>query len=131
MKTIAIATCKDAIEANFIKNKLELAGIDSFLTNENAATLLPHLFMGSNSGVQIFINDSDIEEAKKIVDLHLGNNEIHIVCPKCSSKNVTVSLGKNKLHNFFKIFISLFANTAPQSNFYSYRCTDCKAEFKI
>jgi len=130
MKTIPIAICKDAIEANFIKNKLELACIDSFLTNENAATLLPHHFMNSESGVHVFINEEDVEEAKKIVDLHLGKKETDIVCPKCNSKNVTVSLGKNKLRKLFKIFISLFANTTSQNNYYSYKCKDCKSEFE-
>lgn len=100
MKTIAIATCKDAIEANFIKNKLELANIECFITNENTATLVPHHFMNSESGVQVFINDVDFEEAKKIIDLHMNDHEIDIACPKCGSKNVTVSLGKKQIPKF-------------------------------
>ena len=86
MKTIPIAICKDAIEANFIKNRLELAGIDSFLTNENAATLLPHHFISSESGVRVFINDVDFEEAKKIVDLHLGKKKQPLYAPSVIPK---------------------------------------------
>ena len=68
MKTIKLTDCKDAFEANHIKNILENEGIECILTNETTSTLLPHLMMSPGSGVQIFVDTNDLEKAIKVLE---------------------------------------------------------------
>lgn len=67
MKTISIKSCRDPFEANVLKGRLENEGIPCFLTNENLTTLLPHHFMWDSSGVQIFVDEDDVERALEVL----------------------------------------------------------------
>ena len=41
MKTQILITCNNAIEANLIKGRLEVEGVQSFTTSENISNLIP------------------------------------------------------------------------------------------
>lgn len=73
MKTVRIKSCIDSFEANIIKGKLENEGIECFLTNENLSTLLPHHFMSEISGVQVLVDEENVEKALEILKENLEN----------------------------------------------------------
>lgn len=126
MNYVRLITCENTIEANLVKGRLENEGINCFLTNENFANLMPHYNRILGAGVQIMINETDLEKAVELLELN-KNKELY--CPNCNSKNVKVSLGKNKFKKIFAIILSLFSGV-PFNNINSInRCADCKTEF--
>jgi DNA-directed RNA polymerase subunit RPC12/RpoP len=129
MNTTVLTTCNNSFEANLIKGKLENNGISCFLANENISTLMPYFNGMLGAGVQIIIEDSDLEKAQEIIFSPL--KESGIACPNCNSTNVEFGLGTNKLKKIFLVLISLFT-WIPFGNIRNiYYCQNCKTEFKI
>ena len=128
MSTIILTTCNSSFEATLIKGMLENNGIRCFLTNENFSNLLPIYNGMMGAGVQIMIDDSDLEKAQKLI--LSPSQEIKIECPFCNSSNIQFGLGSDKIKKIFVILISLFT-LVPFGNIKNiYYCKDCKKEFK-
>jgi len=129
MEVLRLTTCNSIIEATMIKNLLENEGIECFLTNENFTTLMPGFNGVMGSGIQIMVNNTDLDKANKIINLDQASEILK--CPNCQSENITYGLGSNKIKKIFIIIMSLFAFT-PFSNLKStYYCKNCKIEFRI
>jgi putative signal transducing protein len=62
---ITIAHCRDLMEAQRLTMLLGCAHIESFIPDENSATLVPHYFFAS--GVRVQVADEDVERARGIV----------------------------------------------------------------
>ena len=89
---------------------------------------MPHYSGVMGAGIQIMIEESDLEKAQEL--LQTSTKEIEIVCPNCDSTNVQFGLGANKLKKIFVVLLSLlfwipFGNI--KNNYY---CQNCKKEFK-
>jgi len=105
MDTVILTTCNSAIEANLIKGMLENNGIRCFLTNENFSNLMPHYNGVMGAGVQIVIDENDVEQATALLSSQTKENEI--VCPNCGSLNISYGLGTNKFKMFLAVLMSL------------------------
>lgn len=58
-----------SMDAAFVKTKLEDAGIQAFLKDDNMGTIAPFQVAGGGAGaVKIVINAKHYEEGKKIVE---------------------------------------------------------------
>jgi len=131
MKTIRLLTCDNIQEANLIKGNLENAGIPVMLTNENAITLMPHLTGMMGAGIQVMINEEDLELANDILGFKQQSNTNEIVCPNCGSKHFKRTLGKgtSKITKLFAVILSLLM-ALPMGNLkVIYICKECKTEF--
>lgn len=62
-----IARCIDINQAQCIKMVLDGNGIDSFIPDENVATVAPYLF-ATRSGVRVQVNDCDEMIARELID---------------------------------------------------------------
>ena len=62
-----VADCFDVNEALRLKMVLGCAGIDSFVPDENAATVVPYHFIGSGRGVRLQVADADARKAQLIL----------------------------------------------------------------
>lgn len=125
-KTILYKTYSSTIEANIALSKLKDNDIPCFLANEASSNILQNYSGIMGSGIQLYIIESDLDKVKNL----LIENKEEIICPNCSSKNIKVSLGRNKFKKLFMIFLSLlssqpFGNITPQ-----YSCKDCKYKFE-
>ncbi len=66
-KIVVFAVYDSVIDANIIKTKLDAYGIPCFLTDENISSLYP-LPANSFSGTRLHVFESDVEQAKLIVN---------------------------------------------------------------
>lgn len=60
--TILLYTYNDVLEANIVRDKLQAAGIDSFIEDENVLGFNP------NGGIKVKIFSKDMEAAEKIIN---------------------------------------------------------------
>jgi hypothetical protein len=128
MKLINLYTADNSYEANFIKDDLANEGIECMLTNENFATLMPHMNGMLGSGIQILVDKIDYDKAKEI--LNKRNNVNIQVCPNCNSTNIKYGLGiKNRLKKLFAIGIALVIGSPMRHIRQTYYCGDCETEF--
>lgn len=129
MATIILTTCNNTFEANLLKGMLENNGIRSFLINENFSNLMPQFNGMLGAGVQIRIEESDLERANELISSQPTANEM--VCPNCNSSNITFGLGTNRIRKSFVVVLSLFSGV-PFGNIRNmYCCRDCGTEFKL
>ena len=129
MKIVKLKTFQDPIEANIVKCRLESEDIECFLTNENVSRLIPHFAYMFDAGIQLMINEDDLEKASEILELKQVINT-EIICPYCSSQNVKFGFGKHKIKRLFAIFISLLTFIPFNNIKFTYYCKDCKTEFE-
>jgi hypothetical protein len=67
-----IANCRDLNEALRLQMLLGCGNIESFIPDENSATLAPHYFFAS--GVRVQVAEEDAERAKRIVSDDKANS---------------------------------------------------------
>jgi len=127
MAIICFKTCNDTFEANLIKTRLIDSGIDCFLTNENFTSLLPGYNGMVGAGIQIMIDDKDVDKANALLG---QDSDTKIKCPNCDSENVIFGLGHKKFSKIILILLSLLIGTPFNNVKLSYYCKDCKTEFK-
>ena len=85
---------------------------------------MPSLFGILGSGVQVIVQEKDLEEAKQIIGL-----TDQIVCPSCGSPAVTNAMQKGKKKGLAFLIALLFSG--PIGNLLGdYRCTECGTEFR-
>ncbi|MDP3452712.1 MAG: DUF2007 domain-containing protein [Bacteroidales bacterium] len=126
MKTVRLMTCESSVEASLIKGRLENEGVKCFLTNENFSNLMPNFNQIMGSGVQIMIDEADLNRAVEILEL---NKREELICPECGSHNIKTVLGKSSFTKIIIVILSLFSTT-PINNIKGVnRCRDCKKEF--
>ena len=128
MRTIALLTCDNLTEAHLIKGRLLNEEIDCFLTNENFTNLMPLYNNMMGSGIQIMIDEKDLNKAREIIKDKLEPNNQELVCPSCGSENIVLGFGERKGFKIFNIIIAILSffplgNLKPK-----YYCKDCKTE---
>jgi hypothetical protein len=80
------------------------------------------------SGVQVIVDEKDIELAKTLI-AETTTDESR--CPNCNSTNIRFGLGNNRFRRIFTIIISLLF-WIPFGNIRNtHFCKDCNTEFKI
>jgi hypothetical protein len=127
MAIIRLTTCDNLIEAYFIKNNLENEDIECFLTNEISSTLLPIYSRLLNAGVQVMINEKDLETALKLIEK--PDLDKPVLCPDCSSANIKFGFGEKKGWKIPVVVLSLLIGIPFGNINRNYVCKDCKAEF--
>jgi len=129
MSIIRLTTCNNIIEANMVKHMLENEEIECFLTNNNFTTLMPGFNGILGAGIQIMIEEKDLEKANALLSIE-ANPEI-IKCPNCNSENISFGLGENRIKKVFFAILSIFIST-PMGNIRStYYCKNCKQDFEV
>ncbi len=126
--TTVLTTCKNSFEANLIKGLLATNGIHCFLINENFSNLLPNFAGMMGTGIQIFVEETDLIQARNLISSNQNLEQPR--CPNCNSYNVNFGIGQNKIGRIFTIILSLLV-WIPFGNIQNtYYCKDCKTEFK-
>ncbi|MBN2745375.1 MAG: DUF2007 domain-containing protein [Bacteroidales bacterium] len=130
MKTVNLITCDNVIDAHLIKGRLNSEGIECFLTNENFTNLFPMYNNMLGSGIQIIINENDLQIARELLKDKIQPDNTHLVCPHCGSTQIVLGFGRFKWLKIFNIFLVVLAmfpigNLKPK-----YYCKNCKSEIK-
>ena len=123
-----IYTCNTAIEANLIASKLNDAGIETFLADENVAAANPML-TSALGGVKVKIRTTDYEQAKIVLADYI---ELEVKCPKCGSNNtITYFKSDDAEIDSNESYIELTSRLDKQQEYETaYHCNDCEHDFE-
>jgi hypothetical protein len=128
MHSVILTTCNSSIEAHFKKSLLEDNEIECYLINENFSNLLPGYNGMMGAGIQIMIDERDLERARKIIEPEI-EADAPLVCPSCHSTNISMGLGRNKIKKVVLILLSLLIPIPFGNVKCTHYCSNCKVEF--
>lgn len=128
MAIVRLTTCNDIYESHKIQDLLEAEGIECFTTNEHITTLMPIYNGMMGAGIQVMVDDSDLEKATELLQLMTQGDTL--VCPYCGSENIGFGLGAEKRHKIVQIIISLVLLVPFGRESYTHYCKDCNKDFK-
>lgn len=119
---ITIANFQTIDEAQLARMKLEGSGIEVFIPDETTANM-NWLYSNAIGGIRLQVQETDLEIAKEVLDLHPAENGM-IKCPNCDSQNITY----RKLSLFSAITV-MIGFILPSSEI-TIDCSDCKHTFQ-
>jgi hypothetical protein len=126
---IRVLTCDNVAEAYLVKGMLANEGVESFLTNENITTLLPHFNNMLGGGVQVMVDESDYDKARDILREKISPSDEKPICPYCGSDNIKLGLGKKKCLWIINILLAVSASFPLGNLKPKYYCRECHEEF--
>jgi hypothetical protein len=129
MKIIRVKRFENSFEANLYKSKLESAGIECFLTNENLTDLVPYYTNMLNMGIDLMVGEGDYDSALNIINDNKTESLSDKVCPNCKSLNVVRKYGKHNFPKWIVFIISLVAFIPIVYRNYTLFCKNCNCEF--
>lgn len=122
-----LITLTNEVEASMLVNILESSGMKVIVSNIHFSRLYPHYYNILGSGVNVFVDENDYEDASEYISKEYYTK--NKCCPNCESTSLKIKglpATKNKLLLFFAIF-----NSIPFNNINSeYVCQNCGYRFK-
>lgn len=135
VKLVTVGKYGDSVLANIMRAKLEAAGIDSVLMDENSVNIVTinpdytHPF----GDIKLQVREEDEEKAREILTITTDTlteedvTDEGVTCPHCGSKDTVVALG---YANIFAAAWALFVSSLPFYSKKRYYCNSCKKYFK-
>lgn len=126
MKLIVLQRFDNYFFANITYTKLQDAGIDCFLRDENTVTVDP-LISNAIGGIKLEVEESQFELA---VELMKGAEAAYlndINCPYCKKTGLTAEEKINKPETFWGKLKNQIAYGQTETYSKKYRCQHCKS----
>jgi predicted RNA-binding Zn-ribbon protein involved in translation (DUF1610 family) len=128
MNIITLRTFDNYFLANITLTKLQDAGIECYLKDENTVTIDP-ILSNAIGGIKLVVKDADAEEAKQLLQQFDEEYMNSVKCPQCGASAITL-INKPGVTNFFTaIFSWLFSSYAVATE-QVYKCAKCGYESK-
>ena len=126
MEMVTLRAFNNYFSANIMLSKLQEAGIDCYLVDENTATLYPVL-LNAIGGIKLTVAAKDAEVAVKLVEEFEAAYLQTVKCPKCGGNHIEL-VSKPAATNYITAILTwLFSSyaVAPEK---IYQCQDCHYE---
>lgn len=124
-----LETFDNYIHANLTLGRMEEAGVNCWLKDENTATINP-VFINAIGGIKLMVLEEDIPKATEILDALKEIKRKSFACPHCGSHNIEYITSNRKTSNLiFSLLTWMFGNYAIGVH-QVWHCFDCNEEFK-
>ncbi len=130
MKTKRLLTINTLSEAHIIQGRLDVEGVESFLSNENFTSLIPMSKSLLGSGIQVFVKDTDYKKACEIVKDKICPSDEMFACPYCGSPDIRIGLVKDKFPKLNAILMSIKTIIPFGNSKQKFYCNNCKKEIE-
>ena len=132
---VLLKTYSNSFDAHFAKGKLEDAGIDSYIFDENTVSLY-YLYDNALGGIKLMVEEKDLSMAKEVLfSLSIENvndSETNAqTCPFCNSTNVEKDLkGLRSVKSMIAyLFTCILFSVYPVITDKVCICKDCNRSF--
>lgn len=100
---ITLTTVSYIHEADLLCMKLEEAGIDYFIADQNLTSLYP-LYSGAIGGIKIQVHEDDLNKAREVLSESAPVENGIFCCPECGSDSVEYE-SVSKRSAFLSLFL--------------------------
>jgi len=126
MNIVTLRSFDNYFFANITLTKLQDAGVECYLKDENTVTIDP-ILSNAIGGIKLVVKETDVAEAIKMLQ-HFDEEYLKSVkCPKCGGTNITQVTKPGATNYVTAILTWLFSSyaVAPQ---HIYLCGNCGYE---
>lgn len=128
MNLITLRSFDNYFLANITLTKLQDAGVECYLKDENTVTIDP-ILSNAIGGIKLVVKEQDAAEARELLQLFDEEYMKSVKCPQCSETTIT-QINKPGAANFLTaIFTWLFSSYAIAGE-QVYKCSKCGYESK-
>lgn len=126
METVIVRTFDSAISAHIISDKLNNAGVENFILDENTSTIIP-IWNLATGGIKIGVKKTDEEKALQALFEIDEEYRKTAVCPKCNASEIILVPKKSAGNFLITILTWAFSNHAVSGE-NVYHCNACGYE---
>ncbi len=116
------------IKANLVLQRLEEAGIEAYLQNEQTVTIDP-ILSNAVGGIRLFVADTDAEKAQDLLQQMEEEYLRSLTCTRCGSHDIHFVTKKDDPGNWLTAMLSFFLGSYAIAPKYVYRCFKCNTEY--
>jgi ribosomal protein S27AE len=128
MNMITLRSFDNYFLANITLTKLQDAGVECYLKDENTVTIDP-ILSNAIGGIKLVIKEADAEDAKQLLQQFDEEYLKSVKCPKCSATEITLVTKPGASNYITAIFTWLFSSYAVAAESI-YQCGKCGYESK-
>lgn len=126
MNIVTLRSFDNYFLANITLTKLQDAGIECYLKDENTVTIDP-ILSNAMGGIKLVVRENDAADAKQILQRFDEEYLNSVQCPKCAATNIKLVIKPGVSNYLTAILTWLFSNyaIAPKN---IYQCGNCGYE---
>ncbi|MEY2918273.1 MAG: hypothetical protein RIS73_1987 [Bacteroidota bacterium] len=128
MNMITLRSFDNYFLANITLTKLQDAGVECYLKDENTVTIDP-ILSNAIGGIKLVVKEADAEDAKQLLQQFDEEYLKSVKCPKCSATEITLVTKPGASNYITAIFTWLFSSYAVAAESI-YQCGKCGYESK-
>jgi predicted RNA-binding Zn-ribbon protein involved in translation (DUF1610 family) len=127
MDFISLQNFTNYIDAHIVLGKLEGAGIDCWLKDENTVNLMP-IWTNAVGGIKLMVAEAQAQQARELSQEIEQERKSHFRCPKCGSNNIELVSTPRKPSNWLTAIISASLGSYAIAPDKVYHCFNCGHE---
>jgi ribosomal protein S27AE len=128
MNMITLRSFDNYFLANITLTKLQDAGVECYLKDENTVTIDP-ILSNAIGGIKLVVKEADAADAKQLLQQFDEEYLKSVKCPKCSATEITLVTKPGASNYITAIFTWLFSSYAVAAESI-YQCGKCGYESK-
>ena len=128
MNIVTLRTFDNYFYANITLTKLEDAGIECWLKDENTVTIDP-ILSNAIGGIKLAVKESDVPDALQLLQQFDEEYMRSVKCPQCGETTIT-RINKPGVTNFFTAIVTWFVSSYAVATEQVYQCSNCGYESK-
>jgi DNA-directed RNA polymerase subunit M/transcription elongation factor TFIIS len=128
MNMITLRSFDNYFLANITLTKLQDAGVECYLKDENTVTIDP-ILSNAIGGIKLVVKEADAADAKQLLQQFDEEYLKSVKCPKCSATEITLVTKPGASNYITAIFTWLFSSYAVAAESI-YQCSKCGYESK-
>lgn len=124
-----VETFDNYIDANLTLGRLEEAGIQGWLQDENTATINPVL-TNAIGGIKLVVVEEDVPKATEVLNALKELKRKSMACPYCNSHNIEYITTNRKAGNIISSLLTWLLGSYAIGVEKVWHCFNCEKEFE-
>jgi predicted RNA-binding Zn-ribbon protein involved in translation (DUF1610 family) len=129
MEYILLKSFTNYIDAHIMFGRMEEAGINCWLKDENTVTLNP-IITNAVGGIKLMVASNQAEEAQQLLKEFDLEKRASLKCPNCGSGDIEFISSPRKPGNWISSFFFFFLGNLALPAQKTWHCFSCHSEFE-
>lgn len=129
MEFVLLESFDNYIDANLVLGRMQEAGINCWLKDENTATLYP-ILLNAIGGIKLMVDKEELLQAIEILNALKEIKSKSFSCPYCGSNNIEYITSPKKAINIISSFLTWLLGNYAIGAEKVWHCFECGKEFE-